>query len=259
MWGKRIVITRARSQAGELARGITELGAEVVDCPTIEIQPPERYDRLDAAIEAIQTYDWLIFTSVNGVEQFLMRLERITGSLAKLTGSQIAAIGPETAARLARAGLKPAVVPKQYMAEGILNVLTADLMRGKRVLIPRAAKARDVLPETLREWDAAVDVVDVYRTVVPDTDVSVLRTLLREQKVDMVTFTSSSTVVNFAKLFRVQSLAELLAATTIACIGPITKNTVEELGGHATVVAEEFTIPGLVRAIIKYFEGRAGT
>ncbi|HEU4341241.1 MAG TPA: uroporphyrinogen-III synthase [Candidatus Binatia bacterium] len=254
---KRIVITRARSQAGELARRIGDLGGETIDCPTIEIQPPESYDRLDAAIGAIHTYDWLIFTSVNGVERFLMRLKCMTGALGKLTGSQIAAIGPQTAARLARAGLNPAVVPKQYMAEGILHVLASDTMVGKRVLIPRADKARDVLPETLRERGATVDVVEVYRTVVPNTDVSVLRTLLREQKIDMVTFTSSSTVVNFAKLFRVQSLAELLAATAIACIGPITKNTVEGLGGHAAVVADQFTIAGLVRAIAKYFQGQA--
>ena len=171
LFGKRIVITRARSQAGQLARRIEELEGEVIYCPAIEIESPESCDALDRAIAVIQTYDWLIFTSVNGVERFLMRLQRLSGSLSKLTGTQIAAIGPQTAARLAREGLKQAIVPKRYLAEGILHVLTPDMMRGKRVLIPRAAKARDILPETLRAWGATVDVVDAYRTVVPDTDI----------------------------------------------------------------------------------------
>jgi uroporphyrinogen III methyltransferase/synthase len=131
------------------------------------------------------------------------------------------------------------------------------MMRGKRVLIPRAAKARDILPETLRAWGATVDVVDAYRTVVPDTDVSALRTLLHEQNVDMITFTSSSTVVNFARLFGVENLGELLGSTATGCIGPITQGTLEVLGGWASVMAEEFTIDGLVRAITRYFEAQA--
>jgi uroporphyrinogen III methyltransferase/synthase len=131
------------------------------------------------------------------------------------------------------------------------------MMRGKRVLIPRAAKARDILPETLRAWGATVDVVDAYRTVVPETDVSVLRTLLHEQNVDMITFTSSSTVVNFVRLFGVEKLGELLGSTATGCIGPITQGTLEEFGGRATVVPEEFTIDGLVRAITRYFEAQA--
>jgi uroporphyrinogen III methyltransferase/synthase len=257
LFGKRIVITRARSQAGELARRIEELEGEVIYCPAIEIESPECCDALDRAIAVIQTYDWLIFTSVNGVERFLMRLQRLSGSLSKLTGTQIAAIGPQTAARLAREGWKPAVVPKRDLAEGILHVLIPDMMRGKRVLIPRAAKARDILPETLRAWGATVDVVDAYRTVVPDTDVSVLRTLLHEQNVDMITFTSSSTVVNFARLFGVENLGELLGSTATGCIGPITQGTLEELGGRASVMAEEFTIDGLVRTITTYFEAQA--
>jgi uroporphyrinogen III methyltransferase/synthase len=131
------------------------------------------------------------------------------------------------------------------------------MMRGKRVLIPRAAKARDILPETLRAWGATVDVVDAYRTVAPETDVSVLRTLLHEQNVDMITFTSSSTVVNFVRLFGVEKLGELLGSTATGCIGPITQGTLEEFGGRATVVPEEFTIDGLVRAITRYFEAQA--
>jgi uroporphyrinogen III methyltransferase / synthase len=256
--GKRIVITRAYSQAGELAQRIKSLGGEVIEFPTIEIGPPESYEALDAAIRGIQSYDWIIFTSVNGVERFLQRVAKLEPFLRGVTARQIAAIGPKTAETLAKAGLKPAIVPEQYLAEGILKVFRPESMRGKRVLIPRAAKARDILPQTLREWGARVDVVETYRTTMPNTDVSFLRELILEEKIDMITFTSPSTVSNFVKLLRLQSLAELPTTGALACIGPITQETLEQLGGRAHVVAEEFTMPGLVRAIVNYFAGEAG-
>ena len=255
--GRRIVVTRARSQAEDLARRIEELGGEVIEFPTIEMQPPESYAALDGAIEKIHTYNWLIFTSVNGVERFLSRLKILHEPVTELKSIKVGAIGPETAARLKEAGVKVCLVPRLYQAEGILELLTPEAMRGKRVLIPRAAKARDVLPETLRRWGAEVDVIETYRTVIPKTDTSALRTLLQERKVDMVTFTSSSTVSNFVRLFDGQRLAKLLEGTAISCIGPITEKTVEEAGGHAAVVAEEYTIPGLVRAIVDYFSRKA--
>jgi uroporphyrinogen III methyltransferase/synthase len=252
--GKRIVITRARSQASRLARSIEELGGEVIEFPTIDIQPPESYAALDDAITRIDSYDWLIFTSVNGVEQFLSRLQKSGKSLTELKDVNIAAIGPETATRLAAAGCQGCIVPKRYQAEGILETLNPAVMRGKRVLIARAAKARELLPETLRQWGATVDVIAAYRTVIPATDGSALENLLQAHGVDMITFTSSSTVANFVQLFPRQSLASLLDGVAVACIGPITRKTVEEMGGHTDVVSKEFTIPGLVRAIVDYFE-----
>jgi uroporphyrinogen III methyltransferase / synthase len=252
--GKRIVVTRARAQASIFVRRIEALGGEVIEFPTIEIQGPESYTPLDDAIAKIHTYDWLIFTSVNGVEQFLSRLQMLNKSIADLTGVEVGAIGPETAKRVAIAGVRNCLVPQQYQAEGILEVLEPETMRGKRVLIPRAAQARDILPETLRQWGAKVDVVEAYRTSVPKTDSSGLKSLLQARGVDMVTFTSSSTVINFVGLLQGQSLGELLDGIGVACIGPITKKTVEELGGRADVVSEEFTIPGLVDAIVDYFE-----
>ena len=251
--GKRIVVTRARSQASSLARRLKELGGEVIEFPTIEIQPPESYAALDEAIRKIHTYDWLIFTSVNGVEQFFNRSKLLNKSLTRLEGIEIAAIGPETASTVEAAGLRCRLVPKQYQAEGLLELLTPEQMRGKRVLIPRAAQAREILPETLREWGAQVDVIEAYRTVVPSSDVSGLMHSIQKCEIDMVTFTSSSTVTNFVRLLEGQRLADSLRSTAIACIGPITQKTVEELGGHADVAAEEFTIPGLVQAIVKYF------
>ena len=251
--GKRIIVTRARSQATSLVERIEALGGEVVEFPTIEIRPPDSYAPLDQAIQRIGTYDWLIFTSVNGVEQFLKRLEKLGKTLGDLAGIEVVAIGPETANRLVAARIHPSVVPRQYQAEGILEALTPETLHGKKVLIPRAAKARDILPETLRQWGAQVDVVEAYQTVLPQVDVSALCKLLREGKIDMITFTSSSTVTNFAAMLRDQDFPRLLAETVIACIGPITKKTVEDLGMEPEVVSEEFTIPGLVSAMVDYF------
>jgi uroporphyrinogen III methyltransferase/synthase len=255
--GKRIVITRARAQGSGLARRIEDLGGEVVEFPTIEIQPPESFAALDGAIGKIKTYDWLMFTSVNGVEYFLDRLQRLHKSTTELKGIKVAAIGPETVKRLEAAGVEGCLVPKQYQAEGMLEILMPETMRGKRVLIPRAAKARDILPETLRQWRAQVDVVEAYRTMIPLTDSGWFKDLLRSGGVDMITFTSSSTVSHFIRLFPGRDLAQVLAGVAIACIGPITQQTVEELGGRAAVVAKEFTILGLVQAMVAFFACQA--
>ena len=256
--GRRIVVTRARAQAGGLAGKIEELGGEVLEFPTIEIQPPASFAALDEAIARIADYDWLIFTSVNGVEQFLTRLECSGKSLADFQSKRVVAIGPPTAERLKGAGISSCLVPEQYQAEGVLEALKPEELRAKRVLIPRAAKAREILPETLRQWGAVVDVVEAYRTVIPTADVSRLRSLLQEGTVDMVTFTSSSTAANFVKLFRGEKLSDILHGTAIGCIGPITEATVQELGGKADLVSAEFTIPGLVRAMVDFFERGAG-
>lgn len=251
--GKRIVITRARSQAAGLARSIEELGGLVVEFPTIEIQPPRDIRPLDEAIGRLNSYDWLMFTSANGVERFFARMAFFKRSVNELKDVRIAAIGPETARRLQLAGVKSCLMPATYLAEGILNELPSESLRGKRVLIPRAAKAREILPETLRQWGAEVDVVEAYQTVLPKADTGKLKEMLRRRAIDMVTFTSSSTVVNFARLFDGQRLSDILAGTPIASIGPITKSTVEELGGVAAVTAREFTVAGLVCAMVDYF------
>jgi uroporphyrinogen III methyltransferase / synthase len=251
--GKRIIITRARPQAATLAQSIEDCGGIVIEFPTIEIRPATDTRPLDEAIGRLERYDWLMFTSVNGVESFFSRLGQRGKSAQDLSHIQCVAIGPETAKRLESAGITNCLVPTAYQAEGILEVLPAAAMKGKHVLIPRAAKAREVLPETLRRWGAKVDVVEAYQTVVPQSDTSELRGMLRGSAADMITFTSSSTVRNFTRLFGGQSLNEILGATPIACIGPITKDTVEELGGTAAVIAHEFTIAGLVRAMVGYF------
>jgi uroporphyrinogen III methyltransferase/synthase len=253
--GKRIVITRARSQAASLARSIEELGGLVIEFPTIEIQPPTDIRPLDEAIGNLIRYHWLIFTSANGVDRFLTRMAHLKRSVNDLKSVRIAAIGPETAKRLQSAGAANCVVPAAYQAEGLLEVLQSETMRGKRVLIPRAAKAREILPETLMQWGAEVDVVEAYQTALPKADTRQLKEMLERGAIDMVTFTSSSTVANFVLLFDGQRLSDIMVGTPISCIGPITKNTVEELGGVVSVQAREFTIPGLVRAMVDYFQG----
>jgi uroporphyrinogen III methyltransferase/synthase len=244
-------------QALTLVQGIEALGGEVVELPTIEIRPPASYEPLDQAIQQIKSYNWLIFTSVNGVERFLDRFKRLDKSVADLAGIEIVAIGPETARKLAAAGIPTGFVPQRYQAEGVLETLAGETLQGKKVLIPRASRARDILPETLRQRGAQVDVVAAYQTVSPQVDVPALCKLFSEGGIDMITFTSSSTASNFAAMLHGQDLSRLLATVVIACIGPITRKTVEDLGMRADVVATEFTIPGLVSAIANYFSRNA--
>ena len=252
--GKRIVITRARKQAESLARSIEDLGGEVTEFPTIEICPPKSFAEFDAAIDKLDFYDWVIFTSVNSVAPFLNRLEAKGKSVAALSGHRVGAIGAETAKQLERARIHASLVPERYQAEGILAALSPEEIHGKRVLIPRAAEAREILPATLRKWGAVVDVIVAYRTEVPCIDVSPLKDLLAERKIDVITFTSSSTVRNFVRLFGGRNLGEIVSGSTIACIGPITAATIEELGGCADIVAHQFTATGMLHAIVEYFQ-----
>jgi uroporphyrinogen III methyltransferase/synthase len=196
----------------------------------------------------------LVFTSVNGVEPFFARLAVHGKSAAAIAGVKVGAIGPETAKRLEEFDIHACLVPERYQAEGILDALAPETMREKKVLIPRAAEAREILPQTLRGWGASVDVVIAYRTVVPAIDVAPLAELLQDREIDVVTFTSSSTVRNFARLFGDKELSQIVAGSAIACIGPITAHTVELLGGRADIIAEEFTIPGMLDAIVEFFE-----
>lgn len=250
--GRRIVVTRAKPQAAAFTRALEAHGATVVEFPTIDIAPPASYRALDEAIGRLDAYDWIIFTSVNGVDFFSTRLRELGRSLKG--GMRAAAIGPETAKAAESLGLRPEVVPEEYRAEGILEKLRPEEMRGKNVLVPRAAEARDVLIRTLRQWGATVDVVEAYRTVAPSADAAPLRAMLLSGEIDMITFTSSSTVKNFKAIFAVDDLSRLLAHTFVACIGPITRDTAQDIGMRVDIVAAEYTIGGLTHAIVKYFE-----
>ncbi len=250
---RRIVITRPRSQARTFAREIEKFGGVAIEFPTIDILPPESYEPLDEAIQKIESYHWIIFTSANGVKHFLNRFRRLDQDIRDLHGIRIAAIGPKTAKALQSVCLRADLVPREYRAEAILQELRPEEMRGRRVLLPRAAEARDILPKTLREWGAKIDVIEAYRTVAAKGGAARLRSLLLEQKIDMVTFTSSSTVTHFATLFTGEKMERLLVTAAVGCIGPITQKTAEEMGMRVDVVPSEYTIRGLTQAIVDYF------
>jgi uroporphyrinogen III methyltransferase/synthase len=250
--GKRIVITRPRKQAGELTRRLTELGAEVIEFPTISIEPPADCEPMDRAIAQLQQYDWLFFTSVNGVQSFFNRLRHFGNDSKDIEHLKVVAIGPETAGRLQAEGVHVYLIPAKYQAEGILEGLNPAEIRGRRILMPRAAKAREILPQTLRQWGASVDVVHAYKTVLPRAGEFGLRELFKK-KIEVITFTSSSTVENFLRLLKGEDPNQILQAVIVACIGPITAGTATDKGLRVDIVSSEFTIAGLVGAIVKFY------
>ncbi|HEX8843763.1 MAG TPA: uroporphyrinogen-III synthase [Pyrinomonadaceae bacterium] len=257
--GRTIVITRARAQAAEFAAELERLGARVISCPTIEIVEPESYALLDEAIENLYGYDWLIFTSVNGVDHFLRRLDARGIEVSELDELRVCAIGEATALRLREALIHVDVIPEQFKAEGAYAAIESYLggregLNRLAFLIPRAAVARDYLPDALEDAGARVDVVPAYRTVRPQTsERGRVEALLAGGAVDCITFTSSSTVVNFAQLFDTTDLSQLLAGVTVACIGDITAGTAKEYGLGTDILPNEYTIPALIRAIVDYY------
>ena len=254
--GKRILVTRPREQASRFAALLREYGAEPVEVPTIAIVPPNSWEPLDRAIAAIQSYDWLVFTSVNGVHAFFSRFDQQQRQLADLQGLKLCAIGPETAKYLRARGLDVEVMPTEYRAEAVVEALADFPLQGRRILIPRAAVARDILPRALTAHGAEVDVVEAYRTVLPTATLAPeVRRLLAQRAVAAVTFTSSSTVTHFAALVGESDLPQLLRDVVVACIGPITAETAKSSGLTPTIVAAEYTVPALARAIVAYFEG----
>jgi uroporphyrinogen III methyltransferase / synthase len=253
LFGRRLVVTRAREQASEFKTVLAELGADCIEFPTIAIEPPPSWEPLDAAINALATYDWVIFTSVNGVHFFMERLRSAGRDVRDLHGVRVAAIGPKTAEALDQCGLRPDLVPKEYRAESILKGLSREEIKGKRFLLPRAMAARDVLPDTLRQWGAHIDVVPAYQTVLPAERTTEMMDRLRSGDIDCLTFTSSSTVSNFFSMFEKGSLLPLLKDVCIACIGPVTAKTAEAHGLRVDVMPSEYTIAGLAEVIRAHF------
>ena len=253
LFGKKVLVTRAREQASVLTSELEDLGAQCIEAPAIKLVPPESYDELDTAIKQLTTYNWVIFTSVNGVKHFFDRLHNMKRDSRALGNARIAAIGAQTAAKLRDYGILADIVPVEFRAEGIVEALTGRIEQGMSVLIPRALVARDILPEKLREMGAKVDVVPAYRTVTGDTDGNILADQLKNGEIELVTFTSSSTVTNLLDLLGCQG-AEILKNAKVACIGPITAGTCLEHGITPDVIAEEYTIKGLVQAIVEMYK-----
>jgi uroporphyrinogen-III synthase len=248
--GIRILVGRARHQAGALSGELRKLGATVLEIPFIEIRKPRSFAPLDSALQNLNKYDWLILTSANGVEAMWERLAklRLTRNLKYL---KIAAIGPATKKGIEQRGVKVVdVVPKEYVAESVVRSLRRRV-KGKRVLLVRAKVARDVIPGELRRAGAVVDVVEAYETVVPESSRARLQSALQNprRRPHVVTFTSSSTVRNFAALLG--SPMPNLDRILLASIGPVTSSTLRELGLRVDIEAKEFTIPDLIAAIVR--------
>ena len=257
--GRTVMITRAREQAAEFAAALEAYGARVVACPTIEIVPPASYAQLDEAIENLFGYDWLVLTSANAAEHFLARLEATGKDVGELDELHVCAIGEATAARLVEAHVHVDVVPERSRAEGVFEALEAYLggreqFENLNFLLPRAAVARDFLPRALEAAGARCDAVEAYRTVRPETtDRARAEALLVGGGVDCVTFTSSSTVHNFAQLFDTRDLRPLLSGVRVACIGAVTAATAAEYGLRADVVPAESNARSLARAVADFY------
>jgi uroporphyrinogen-III synthase len=261
--GTRILVGRARHQAGSLSSALRSLGAAVIEIPFIEIRKPQSYLPLDSALKNIRNYDWLILTSANGVEAMWQRVRKLRITRRQLKHLQIAAIGPATKQAIVKHGLKVTMVPEEYIAESVVKGLR-DKVNGKRVALIRAKVARDVIPEELRAAGAQVDVIEAYETVVPEKSRVRLRALMKNaaRRPHIVTFTSSSTAKNFADLLCGSGaqprefknprkvMAESFNSIQFASIGPVTSATLRELHMPVAIEAREFTMGGLIRAIV---------
>lgn len=256
--GRKILITRARHQAQSLASALEEKGATVVAIPAIEIIPPDSYDALDAALWNAKKYQWLVVTSANGAEVLAERLAALKLPRDALDAFKVAAIGPATARALGEMGVHVDEVPKQAIAESLVESLR-DQVSGKNVLLVRAKVARDVLPEELRNAGATVDVVDAYQTIVPATSADDVRLIFAapSRMPDVVTFTSSSTATNFFRLLHAANVLAWPTAMAAASIGPVTSQTLRHHGIEPAVEAAEFTIPGLVDALCRWSAAHA--
>jgi uroporphyrinogen III methyltransferase/synthase len=263
LFGKRIVITRPRAQAADFAERLEALGAEIIPFPTIETIPPSSLAPLDDAIRRAAEFEWVVFTSANGVRVFFERLQALGCDLRDWHRALFAAIGPQTAKALQAYCVRVTVVPDEFRAEGIVAALAEVGVKGKRVLLPRAAGARAVLPQQLRDLGAAVEEVTAYTTVLPRAAAEELRELLLGGEADLVTFTSSSTVHNFVAAVG-RDIGAVLARAAVGCIGPVTAETARSYSMPVAIQPSTYTIPAFVDAIARYYaealpEGQQGT
>lgn len=252
LWGKTVAVTRSRTQASALSSRLEELGARVIELPTIRIEPLPTPD-FGKYIEKIGEYAWMIFTSVNGVDIFFDKMQADKLDIRDLKGPKIAAIGPTTAAALTQRGLLVDVVPEEYRAEAIAETMRSRIQGGQQVLIPRARGAREVLPDILRGWNVTVDELHLYQAIAETSVTPVDKQMLTDGQIDLITFTSSSTVTNFIKVMGEKDARKAAAQCRIACIGPVTAETAVNNGFTVDITPKDYTISGLVDAIFAYY------
>ncbi len=249
--GKKIVVTRAREQASSIAQMLSSLGAQVVEFPTIQINPIADFSEVEAETKNISKYDWVIFTSINGVEHYYNALEKMNKDSRVFAQSKIAAIGPATAQGLKDRGIIADFIPQAYMAEGIVEGLKEHGVDGKNILIIRAKEARELLPIELEKNNANVKILTIYETIAAENDKDKMQEMIKNNEIDCISFGSSSTVTNFFKQVPAQLLSE--SKVKFASIGEITSNTLSTFGFKADIQPENFTIPELVEAIKDYY------
>lgn len=254
LFGKKIVVTRARAQASALVKQLSQLGAHCIEIPTIKIVPPADDTPLREAINQIKSYDWIVLTSVNGVKFFFDTLFDMGKDVRILGHLKFACIGPVTKERLSEHGIISDILPDTYQAESVIAAFKDTDIKNKKVLLPRAMKARTILPEELSKMGATVHEVIAYETELDDSGKETLSRMLRDKEIDVVTFTSSSTVSNFMSLLDDADPKSLLESVTLASIGPVTSDTLRSMGFEPHIDAAEFTIPGLVTSITEYFK-----
>jgi uroporphyrinogen III methyltransferase/synthase len=254
LWGKKIVVTRSRKQASILADRIIDLGGEAIEFPTIEISKEPDLSELYNCFNHIEDYSWIIFTSVNSVDIFFEELRSQGLDIRDLKGINICAIGPATKEQLQLKGLQVDIIPKEYRAEGIIEELEKKVQVGQMVLLPRARGARGILPESIRQMGVQVDEVFLYQAV-PSARISEnTRNSIINGQVDLITFTSSSTVNNFVTMVGNENIGNIASQVKVACIGPITAETARQNGFTVDIVANQYTIDGLIEAILTGIE-----
>jgi len=258
LFGKRILITRPREQIDEIMSLLTDMGAFCIPFSTISIVPPDKWDLCDSAIANIKNYNWIIFTSKNGVKFFFSRFHELGNDIRDLKGIKIGAIGPKTAQALKDMYININFVPKEYRAEGIVSYISNIEIKGKRFLLPRAEKARDYLPTKLEQMGAEVDIVPVYKNVLPNIHgdyIEYVKKMFLNKDIHIAVFTSPSTFQNFLKLMNIdediEKIRDFLNGTKIACIGPVTGNVIEKTGLSINIMPERYTVSNLVDSIVK--------
>ncbi len=251
--GRKIIVTRAAEQAGEFSEKLAKLGASVLECPTIRLVEPESWQLLDLAIRDLAGYDWLILTSVNAVRFFFQRLETLGLDARALAGCKVCAVGPKTAEAFASYGVRADLVPADYKAEGVVDEFSRLDLQDKKILFPRADKAREIIPKELKRMGAHVDSPVAYRNIFPDRLPPEALFVLEKRSVDCITFTSSSTVQNLAAMLGEDLLVNLLKGVTVASIGPITSKSCRELGLKVDVEPASHTLDALAAALEEHF------
>lgn len=253
LFGKKILVTRPENQAEDFIKLFEREGAVPICFPTIETVPPDSWAALDDSIKRLGSYKWVIFTSVNGVRYFIKRLKVNGKDIRELKGIKICAIGPKTSAAIGSLGIRVDAMPEEYIAEGVIKEMKSQIIKGERVLLPRAAVARDLLPQEFKKMGIEIDVVDAYKTIKPEKKVNEIKEMLKGGEIDVITFTSSSAVKNFISYFD-RNERKILKKVAIASIGPVTVRTVKESGLKSDIVSDRYTIERFTEKIIEYFK-----